>query len=96
LNMQGNNIFLEIKGMYEISQKLMEKKKHIVYLLVYKLLTLALILPMSTASVEMIFSAMNVVKKASINIMRDQWLNDCLVIYIEKNLFKNVDNERIM
>jgi hAT family C-terminal dimerisation region len=94
--MQGNNIFLEIKGMYELSQKLMEKKKHIVYLLVYKLLTLVLILPMGTASVEMIFLAMNVVKEASINRMRDQWLNDCLVTYIEKNLFKNVDNERII
>jgi hAT family C-terminal dimerisation region len=61
-----------------------EKKKDIVYPLVYKLLSLALILSVATASVERAFSAMNVVKEISRNRMRDQWLNDCLVTYIEE------------
>jgi hAT family C-terminal dimerisation region len=67
-----------------------EKKKYTIYPLVYKLLTLALILLVTTASVERAFSAMNVVKEASRNKMGDQWLNDCLVTYIERDLFKNV------
>jgi hAT family C-terminal dimerisation region len=82
--------------MDELSQKLVEKKNHTIYPLVYKLLMLALILPVTTASVERAFSAMNVVKEASRNKMGDQWLNDYLVTYIERDLFKNVDNERIM
>jgi hAT family C-terminal dimerisation region len=96
LDMQSNSDFLEVKKMDELSQKLVEKKKHTIYPLVYKLLTLALILLVTTASVERAFSAMNVVKEASRNKMGDQWLNDCLVTYIERDLFKNVDNERIM
>jgi hAT family C-terminal dimerisation region len=79
LDMHSNSDFLEVKGMDELSQKLVEKKKHIVYPLIYKLSSLALILSVDTASVEMTFSAMNVVKEASRNRMEDQWLNDCLV-----------------
>jgi hAT family C-terminal dimerisation region len=96
LDMQGNSDFLEVKEMDELSQKLMEKKKYTVYPLVYRLLTLTLILPVTTASVERAFSTMNVVKEASRNRMEDQWLNVCFVTYIERDLFKNVDNERIM
>jgi Na+-transporting methylmalonyl-CoA/oxaloacetate decarboxylase beta subunit len=70
--MQSNSDFLEVMKMDELSQKLVEKKKHIVYPLIYKLLSLALILPVATASVERAFSAMNVVKEASRNRMRDQ------------------------
>jgi hAT family C-terminal dimerisation region len=57
----------------ELPQKLVEKKKHTVYPLVYRLLTLALILSVTTVSVERTFSTMNVVKEASRNRMGDQW-----------------------
>jgi hAT family C-terminal dimerisation region len=94
--MHGNSDFLEVKGIDELSQKLVEKKKHIVYPLIYRLLTLAFILPVTTASIERAFSAMNGVKEESRNRMRDQWLNDYLITYIERDLFKSVDNEKIM
>jgi hAT family C-terminal dimerisation region len=96
LVMQGNIDFLEVKRMDEFSQKLMEKKKYIVYPLIYILLTLTLILLVTTASVERTFSVMNTMKEASRNRMGDQLLNDCLVTYIERDLFKRVDNERII
>jgi hAT family C-terminal dimerisation region len=66
--MQSNSDFLD-----ELPQKLVEKKKHTVYPLVYRLLTLALILSVTTVSVERTFSTMNVVKEASRNRMGDQW-----------------------
>jgi len=50
--------------------------------MVYKLLKLALLLPVATASVERVFSDMNVVKSNLRNKMSDQWLNDRLVTYI--------------
>jgi len=52
------------------------------FAMVYKLLKLALLLPVATASVERVFSDMNVVKSNLRNKMSDQWLNDRLVTYI--------------
>ena len=67
-----------------------------VYPLVYHLLTLSLILPVATATVERIFSGMHFVKTKLRNHIGDQWLNDSLVIYIEREIFECVDNECIM
>ncbi|KAL5543108.1 hypothetical protein UlMin_010818 [Ulmus minor] len=71
-------------------------KKHEVYPLVYLLIKLALTLPVATASVERVFSAMNIVKNQMRNKMGDQWLNDCLTVYLEKDVFNAIDNEPII
>ena len=41
---------------------MIEMKKNVSYQLVYSLVTLALILPVATATVERDFSAMNIIK----------------------------------
>jgi hypothetical protein len=28
--------------------------------------------------------------------MGDEWMNDCLITYIEKDIFKTISNEEIM
>ncbi|KAL5550599.1 hypothetical protein UlMin_000775 [Ulmus minor] len=61
-------------------RRLVETRKHEVYSLVYLLIKLALTLPVATASIEMVFSAINIVKDQMRNKMRDQWLNDYLFI----------------
>jgi hypothetical protein len=71
-------------------------KKDIVYPLVYSLVTLSLILPITTVTVERAFSAANIVKNRLRNRMGDQWMNDCLVTYIENDIFKTISNEKIM
>ena len=71
-------------------------KKNVSYLLVYSLVTLILILPVATAIVERAFSAMNIIKNQLRNRIGDQWMNDCLVIYIEKDIFKTIECEEIM
>lgn len=60
------------------------------YDVVYKLLKLVLVLPVATASVERIFSAMNYVKNKLRNKMGGQYLNDCLVTFIEREFFLKV------
>jgi hAT family C-terminal dimerisation region len=70
--MHGNTDYLEVKGIDELSQNLIEKKKYIIYSLIYRSLTLALILPVTSASIERTFSAMNAIKEESRNRMRDQ------------------------
>ncbi|KAL7253587.1 hypothetical protein ACSBR1_008010 [Camellia fascicularis] len=96
VDMRFSNEFSEFKGIGDLTRKLVETKKDIVYLLVYLLVKLALILPVATATVERAFSAMKFIKNRLRNRMGDQWLNDCLVAYIEKYVFDSVDNELIM
>ena len=75
---------------------MVEMKKNISYPLVYSLVILVLILPVATAIIERAFSAMNIIKNQLCNRIEDQWMNDCLVIYIEKDIFKTIEYEEIM
>ena len=68
----------------------------VVYSFVYKLLKFALILPVATASAESVFFGMNIVKSKLHNRMGDQWINDCLVTYIESVIFDAISNDVIM
>jgi len=75
---------------------IVETKKHTKYDIVYKLLKLVLILPVATASVERVFSSMNYVKNKLRNRMGDQYLNDCLVTFIEREFFLQVKDSDII
>ncbi|KDO39207.1 hypothetical protein CISIN_1g040941mg [Citrus sinensis] len=92
----SDNKFSGLKRTGELARKLVETKKYKLYSLVYLLVTLALILPVATTTVERTFSAMNFVKNCLRNRMRDQWLNDSLVVYIEKDIFCSIDNDAIL
>ena len=65
------------------------------YSLVYLLVKLTLVLPVATTTVERTFSSMKHIKNEVRNSIGDQYLNDCLVCYIERDVFKNVSNEVI-
>jgi hypothetical protein len=67
--------------------KLVEINMHNIYDLIYLLLKLVLILSVATASVEGVFSTMNFVKNKIKNRMNDDLLDDCLVIFIERDIF---------
>ncbi|XP_050386575.1 uncharacterized protein LOC126802901 [Argentina anserina] len=95
-DMQSRNDFCQLKGISSLAKKLVETRKHITHASVYKLLTLALVLPIATTSVERVFSAMNIVKNPLRNRIGDQWLNDSLLVYIEKDMFNSVSNDAIM
>ena len=71
-------------------------KKNVSYSLIYSLVNLTLILLVATTTIERAFSAMNIIKNRLRNQIRDQWMNDCLVTYIEKYIFKTIKCEEIM
>ena len=96
VDLRSHDGFTSLKGINDLSIKLVETKKHIMYPLVYLLVKLALILSVSTASVERAFSAMKIVKNRLRNRMGDSWMNDCLVTYIENDIFCKIDNEKIL
>ncbi|KAJ9540204.1 hypothetical protein OSB04_026710 [Centaurea solstitialis] len=95
-DMKSSVDFNTLKRVQCIAAKLVEMKKHVVYPLVYKLIRLVLVLHVSTASVERSFSAMKVVKNRLHNQMGDEWMNDCLVTYIEIEVLQGIDNDLIV
>nr|XP_025694449.2 zinc finger MYM-type protein 1-like [Arachis hypogaea] len=96
LDVRFDDHFSDLNGIGALSQKLVETRKNIVYPLVFLLLKLALVLPVAIASVERTFFAMNIIKSRLRNRMRDEFLNDCLVTYIERETFDCIDNEKII
>ncbi|CAM8925482.1 unnamed protein product [Rhodiola kirilowii] len=69
---------------------------HTAFPLVYRTIELVLVLPIATSTVERAFFAMKIVKTDLRNKIGDDFLTDCLVCYIERDVFKAIDNEAIM
>jgi len=92
----SEDAFFELEGIGDLSINMVETRKHIVYPLVYLLLKLSFILPVAIATDEKVFSAMKIIKTELRNRMNDQWLNNCLVTYIQKDVFIEIENEKII
>ena len=75
---------------------LVKTGKHETYPLVYLLVKLVLTIPIAIATVERSFSAMKYIKNELRNRMGDRWMNDCLIVYIEKDVACSIVNETIM
>ena len=95
-DMQSIEEFSAFRGIGQLVEKMVEMKKNVSYPLVYSLVTLTLILLVATVTVEKTFSTMNITKNRLRNQIGDQWMNDCLVTYIEKDKFKTIKCEEIM
>jgi hypothetical protein len=95
-DMRHDDRFKCLETLGELSIKLVETQKHVLFDLVYRLLKLVLILPVATASVERVFSAMSLVKTKLRNSLGDDLLNYCLVTFIERELFLEVKEDDIV
>ncbi|KAJ6911823.1 zinc finger MYM-type protein 1-like [Populus alba x Populus x berolinensis] len=96
IDLRGDDEFSGIEGIASLAEKMVKTKKNLIFPLVYMLIKLSLLLPVATATVERVFSAMHIVKSRLRNKMGDKWMNDSLVVYIEKDIFDKIDNEAIM
>ncbi|PKU78445.1 hypothetical protein MA16_Dca019377 [Dendrobium catenatum] len=94
--MRSNDAFMNLKGLGELAQKMVVTRKNDIFPLVFLLMKLALILPIATAIVERAFSAMKIIKNRLSNRMGDSWMNDCLLTYIENDIFNSIDNDLIV
>ncbi|XP_055814477.1 uncharacterized protein LOC129884154 [Solanum dulcamara] len=79
--------FSYLNGLCDLSKRLVEKKKHSTYPLVFRLVKLALLLSVATASVERAFSTMKFIKNDLRSQMSDDFFSGCLVPYLEKDVF---------
>ena len=67
----------------DLSIKLVQINRYILYVIVYLLLKMVFLLLLATTSVERVFSAIASVKTKKRNKLGDNLLDDCLVIFIE-------------
>jgi hypothetical protein len=72
----------------ELSKKMVEIRRHLMYPLFYRLLKLVIVLPIASATVMRCFSAMKLVRMFLRNHLNDDNLIDD-VCYVEKEQMKN-------
>ncbi|XP_075499475.1 uncharacterized protein LOC142537880 [Primulina tabacum] len=87
---------LKVSTLVELCQQLTESGRSSVYVMLTRLIHLVLTSPVSTATTERAFSAMKHVKTALRNKMEDDFLADCLTLYIERDLAKHIDVNSII
>ena len=87
--------FITCHDLGSLAMKLVQTEKHFAFLLVYRIIELALLLPVATTSVERTFSAMKIIKADLRNRMSDEWLNDLSLCYIEKEIFRGHDLDKV-
>ncbi|XP_070043281.1 uncharacterized protein [Nicotiana tomentosiformis] len=88
--------FSNLQGLVDLSETLVNTKKHLNYPFVFRLMKFALLLPVATATVERNFSAMKLIKSELRNRMNDEFMSSCLVPYVERKIFNTISDETIM
>ncbi|KAK4271006.1 hypothetical protein QN277_019765 [Acacia crassicarpa] len=96
VDVRADSNFVNLQTISDLALKMVEKRKDIVYPQVYLLIKLALVLPVATASVERVFSAMTFVKNKLHNRINDDWFNSCMLTFVEYDIFDTIDDEDIM
>ncbi|CAN6547093.1 unnamed protein product [Malus baccata var. baccata] len=88
-------VFQKMSTTSELCRGLVETKRFERYHLIDRLIRLVLTLPISTATTERAFLAMNLIKTRRRNKMESEFLADSMVVYIEKELAEKIDSEEI-
>ncbi|CAI8618831.1 unnamed protein product [Vicia faba] len=90
LQVRRNASFSTCEDVQSLAMKMVQTDKYLVFPLVYKLIELALILSVSTTSVERAFSTMKIIKSKLCNKINDVWFNDLMICYTEREIFKSL------
>ncbi|XP_031112076.1 uncharacterized protein LOC116016052 [Ipomoea triloba] len=88
--------FRRLESISDLCQWLVKTRKSNIYPLVFRVVTLILTLPVSISTTERSFFAMNIVKTTLRNKMEDEFLNYCLLVYIEKQIAKQFSIDSII
>ncbi|XP_059434146.1 uncharacterized protein LOC132167252 [Corylus avellana] len=85
-----------LSSIAELCQGLAKTKKSKTYYLIDRLIRLVLTLPVFTATTERAFSAMKIVKTRLCNEMKEDFLANNLVIYIEREIAESFDLDSLV
>jgi hypothetical protein len=95
-NVRADARFAQVATISELGKMMVDTSKHLSFPLVYRLLKLVLVLPIVTASVERIFSAVKIVKTDLRNRIGDGFMNDCVVSFVEQEFLHAIPNDDII
>jgi hypothetical protein len=95
-DVRRDDSFKGLESLVDLTVKLVQTKRHKVYDMVYLLLKLVLLQAVVMASVEKVFSAIALIKTKLRNKLGDSLLDDCLVTFIERDIFLEVDEDDII
>jgi hypothetical protein len=96
VDVRSDEEFSRCNDLGNLAIKMVQTDRHTCYPLVYRLIELALILPVATATVERAFSAMNIIKTELRNKMNDEWVDHSMVCYIERGIFADIEDDTIL
>ncbi|XP_050207428.1 uncharacterized protein LOC126656848 [Mercurialis annua] len=88
--------FTSCEDLVILAIKIAQTGKYSTLLLVYRLIELTLILPVATISIERAFFAIKHVKSNVRNNMADEWVNDLVICFVERDIFDSIDNDDIV
>jgi hypothetical protein len=88
--------FKQLSSLADLTCGLVKTGKSASYPMVERLLRLVITLPVSIVTTERAFSAMKLVKTRLRNKIRDAFLRDYLVVYIEKELAATISSDDII
>ncbi|XP_024164387.1 uncharacterized protein LOC112171435 [Rosa chinensis] len=95
-DMRSDPKFQNLESISDLCRMLVQTRKLEFFPMLYRLICLVLTMPVSTATTERAFSAMNIIKNRLRNKMEDEFLGDCMVLHIEKEYAESIDNESVI
>ncbi|XP_062021391.1 uncharacterized protein LOC133737947 [Rosa rugosa] len=95
-DIQRDPRFAKTTSVSNLCRRLVESRKSAFFPMIYRLICLVLTLPVSTATTERAFSAMNIIKNKLRNKMEDDFLDDLMVLNIEKEFADSIDNDSVI
>ncbi|CAM8956601.1 unnamed protein product [Rhodiola kirilowii] len=88
--------FANLTSISDVCRLLVEHGKSTFYPMIYRLICLILTLPVSTATTERAFSSMNIIKSTLRNKMNDEFLDDLMVLYVERTFANYISNDVVI
>ncbi|XP_004305444.1 PREDICTED: zinc finger MYM-type protein 1-like [Fragaria vesca subsp. vesca] len=96
VDVQRDDRFVRTTSLSDLCRRVIESRKAAFFPMIYRLICLVLTLPVSTATTERVFSSMNILKNKLRNKMEDDFLDDLMVLYIEKELADSIENDYVI
>ncbi|KAK9676158.1 hypothetical protein RND81_11G058300 [Saponaria officinalis] len=95
-DVQKDPRFANTSSISELCRRMVDFGKTTLYPMIYRLICLILTLPFSTATTERAFSSMKIIKSRLRNKMNDEFLDDLMVLYIERKYADNIENDEVI
>jgi hypothetical protein len=95
-NVRADESFAILNTISELAKMMVATNKDEYFSLVYRLLKLVLILPIATSSVKRCFSTMKIVKTILRNRIGDEFMNDCIICFVEQAFLAAIPIEEVI